>query len=182
MAKHKFNVGDVVSLKETVDLIPKNVVGRVTDFCVSNSQYLYRVKTIALGTESEVYECDLQICDRHVCPECGLDYFDEDIAEHMELEHGFPPKITFKDLEDQAQDELQAIDDTLRFKADQYDLISDMMFMACGIVEDGDNVRYIIDPETVCDELLRIILNDKQMDRSKFIAKKRKYFDNGGSW
>lgn len=172
----KFNVGDVVSLKETVGNIPKNIVGRVTDFCVSNSQYLYKVKTIAHGTDGEVYECDLNRCDRHICPECGVDYFDEDIEEHMKLEHGFPSKDIKKDLEEQAQDELDAIDSDIRHKADLYDLICEIMFMSCGIIEDGDSVQYIINPEILCDELIKIIVNDNNMDRDRFVRMKKQYF------
>ena len=107
---------------------------------------------------------------RHICPECGIDYADEDMADHMRLEHG------------QAEAELMEMDRKQGLKADQYDRICNMMFMATGIVDDGDSIKYIVDPETVCNELLRIIIEDENVNREKLVDAKEKRFKEITLW
>ena len=86
-----------------------------------------------------------------------------------------------KEIEDflgitEQKEELESIladaDKEKDFKAVQYDKIKETMFMACGMVEDGDSIKYIIDPETIIDEILKIIIKDNE-DREKFVLKKR---------
>lgn len=174
----KFNIGDVVSLTESYGKIPADVTARVIDFCINNSRYEYRLKTIALGTEEYVTESLLKKCAKHMCPKCGMDYYNEDMEEHMMLEHG----IVFKEQHNQAEQEIIEIDRIQKLKAEQYDRICEMMFMACGIVDDGDSVKYIIDPETVCNELLKIIIEDENVDREKLIDAKEKRFKEITLW
>lgn len=48
-------------------------------------------------------------------------------------------------------------DKELRTKAELYDKICDKLFMATGIIEDGDSIQYIIDPEIIINEIIKII-------------------------
>jgi len=84
--------------------------------------------------------------------------------------------------EKQAQEELNQIDEYNRFKCEQYDRICSMLFMACGIIEDGDSIKYIIDPETVADELLRIIVDDEKIERQTLVDAKKKRFKEVTAW
>lgn len=59
-------------------------------------------------------------------------------------------------------------------KAKAYDKICETLFMASGVIEDGDSFKWIIDPEVVCDEILRIITSDPMFDNNAVIARKRK--------
>lgn len=137
---------------------------------------------------------------RHMCPECGMDYADEDIADHMMQEHLISIEEYKKDFdltdeckenminslkkyyEAQAQEELKQMDEILKSKAEQYDRICEMMFSACGIVEDGESIKYIIDPETVADELLRIMVDDDKIDRQTFVDRKKRIFSDAVGW
>ena len=126
---------------------------------------------------------------RHMCPECGVDYPSDELPSHLMYYHGMSDNlrkekesIKNKYLEDQAQEELKQMDDTIKLKAEQYDRICEMMFSACGIVEDGESIKYIIDPETVADELLRIIVDDDKIDRQTFVDKKKRLFSDAVGW
>lgn len=48
-------------------------------------------------------------------------------------------------------------DKELRTKAELYDKICDKLFMATGIIEDGDSIQCIIDPEIIINEIIKII-------------------------
>lgn len=172
----KFSIGEKVILKEDAGNIFKGTVVSVIDFCISNSQYMYKVCSLSGGC-GDSYEENLKRVDKYICPECGGDFFDEDIAQHLMLEHGYDSEGRSPEV--QAESDMSDMSDMIDFKAKQYDKIADMLFMSCGIIENGDSIRYIVDPETVCDELLRIIVSDKGMDRGRFIAKKRTYFNEG---
>ena len=111
---------------------------------------------------------------KHMCPECGIDYDDNVMAEHMRIEHGIIPN---RIAEHQAQIELAEMDRMKEYKAQQYDRIAEMFFMSCGVIEDGDSLRYIIDPETVAEELMKIVTEDINIDRDLFIQRKTDYFN-----
>lgn len=104
--------------------------------------------------------------------------FDEDF---------FNEKVT-NDLNERTEMEQVLIneDRILAHKAKAYDLICEKMFMASGVIEDGDDIKWIIDPEVICSLILKIILNDVNIDRDKIIKdKKIKYsniFKDGDSW
>lgn len=115
---------------------------------------------------------------RHICPECGVDYADEDMADHLRLEHN----IFSGEEHTQAEAELIEMDRIQKLKAEQYDRICEMMFSATGIVEDGDSIKYIIDPETICDELLRIMVEDSDISREKLVETKRRKFKEITLW
>lgn len=116
---------------------------------------------------------------RHICPECGLDFPDDIIAEHMMNIHNLARN---KSHDVQAEEELMEMDRMQRLKAEQYDRICEMMFMACGIVEDGDSIKYIIEPETVCDELLKIIITDDNVNREHVVETKKKRMKEITGW
>jgi len=140
--------------------------------------------------------------DKHICPECGLDYGSDAMEEHLLSEHGIVSRQKsfieqeeemMKDLkdigreevilaykknaEDQMQAELIEMDRTTRYKADQYDRITKMFFMSCGVVEDGDSFKYIVDPETVAEELMKIVIEDIHVDRTDFEQRKINFFN-----
>lgn len=116
---------------------------------------------------------------RSVCPECGMDYDDSVMSEHLLLEHGIESEDEkFQErAEEQAQIELDQMDRMKEYKAQQYDRITDMFFMSCGVIEDGDSLRYIVDPETVAEELMKIVVEDINIDRSQFIQRKINFFN-----
>jgi len=113
--------------------------------------------------------------DKHICPECGLDYGSDAMEEHLLFEHGIVSRQ--KDYEDQAQAELIEKDRMTAYKADQYDRITKMFFMSCGVVEDGDSFKYIVDPETVAEELMKIVIEDIHVDRTDFEQRKINFFN-----
>ena len=108
---------------------------------------------------------------KYVCPECGLDCFDYELSAHITAEH--PEAID-------AEQELVSIDRMVLYKSQQYDRICNTLFMSTGIINDGDSIRYIVDPETVCDELLKIILSDVSIDRDTIIKVKQTHYKNKG--
>lgn len=116
---------------------------------------------------------------RHACPECGIDYDDGDMQDHLLLEHGIEPEDEkFEErAEEQAQAEMMEMDRMTAYKAQQYDRIAEMFFMSCGVIEDGNSLRYIIDPETVAEELMKIVTEDINIDRDLFIQRKTDYFN-----
>jgi len=118
---------------------------------------------------------------RSICPECGLDYLDVNMEDHLRLVHGIPIDEHIG-CEEQAQAELEQMDEYNRFKVEQYDRICEMLFASCGIVEDGDSIKYIIDPETVADELLRIVVDDSKIDRQTLVDSKKKRFKEVVGW
>jgi len=130
----------------------------------------------------------VKIKTRLICPECGIDYKEDDMEEHLRLVHGIPVDEQVDSIdqvaefEEQAQEELNQIDEYNRFKCEQYDRICSMLFASCGIVEDGDSIKYIIDPETVADELLRIIVDDSKIERQTLVDAKKKRFKEVTAW
>ncbi len=116
-----------------------------------------------------------------ICPICGMDFQLDKINEHCQTEHGYKD---FKDaclstdaVKKQAEIELSEMDKMKDYKAQQYDRIAEMFFMSCGVIEDGGSLRYIIDPETVAEELMKIIVQDIEIDREQFISRKLDYFN-----
>jgi hypothetical protein len=104
--------------------------------------------------------------------------FDEDF---------FNEKVT-NDLNERTEMEQVLIneDRILAHKAKAYDLICEKMFMASGVIEDGDDIKWIIDPEVICSVILKIILNDVNIDRDKIVKDKKVKYSNiikdGDSW
>lgn len=64
-------------------------------------------------------------------------------------------------------------DRILRKKAESYDKICAKMFMASGVIEDGDSFKWLIDPDIICSVILKIILDDVNVDRDKIIEDKK---------
>lgn len=85
-------------------------------------------------------------------------------------------------LEDEAVRDLLQIESLVRDKAKKYDLIAETFFMACGVIEDGDSIKYIVDPETVCNAVLKILVDDINIDKEKIIQKKRDAINRDLSW
>ena len=102
-------------------------------------------------------------------------------------EEFFNEKIT-SDINERTEMEQVLIneDKMLAHKAKAYDLICEKMFMASGIIEDGDSTKWIIDPDTVCSEILKIIVNDINVDRNDIIKMKKdkvsRIVKDGDSW
>jgi len=103
------------------------------------------------------------IISKVICSECGLDYPEDVLAHHKATAH--------KELENI----LITNDSLIKHKAEQYDKVLNMVFMSCGIITDGPSTQYIIDPSTVCDELLKIIITDTKVDRSAFVEAKKEF-------
>jgi hypothetical protein len=103
----------------------------------------------------------------------GIPFTDEEL-------HNF--KIGSKEMEQILINE----DRILKDKAKAYDLICEKMFMASGVIEDGDDIKWIIDPEVICSVILKIILNDVNIDRDKIVKDKKVMYSNiikdGDSW
>lgn len=104
--------------------------------------------------------------------------FDEDF---------FNEKVT-NDLNERTEMEQVLIneDRILAHKAKAYDLICEKMFMASGAIEDGDDIKWIIDPDTVVSEILKVIVKDINVDRSKIVKIKKdivsRIVKDGDSW
>ena len=106
----------------------------------------------------------------------------------LKFDEGFFNEKVTNDLNERTEMEQVLIneDRILAHKAKAYDLICEKMFMASGVIEDGDDIKWIIDPEVICSVILKIILNDVNIDRDKIVKdKKVKYsniFKDGDSW
>lgn len=104
--------------------------------------------------------------------------FDEDF---------FNKKVT-NDLNERTEMEQVLIneDRILAHKAKAYDLICEKMFMASGVIEDGDDIKWIIDPDTIVSEILKVIVKDINVDRSKIVKIKKdrvsRIVKDGDSW
>lgn len=104
--------------------------------------------------------------------------FDEDF---------FNEKVT-NDLNERTEMEQVLIneDRILAHKAKAYDLICEKIFMASGAIEDGDDIKWIIDPDTVVSEILKVIVKDINVDRSKIVKIKKdivsRIVKDGDSW
>lgn len=110
------------------------------------------------------FERDLKpLISKVICSECGLDYPEDVLAHHKATAH--------KELENI----LITNDSLIKHKAEQYDKVLNMVFMSCGIITDGPSTQYIIDPSTVCDELLKIIITDTKVNRSAFVEAKKEF-------
>lgn len=93
------------------------------------------------------------------------------------------PTLFFKECELESEEVEQILinnDKEILDKAKMYDRICDTLFMATGMVNDGDSIKYIVDPEVICDELLKLILSDINVDREKFIVRKKEIFNEQG--
>ena len=88
------------------------------------------------------------------------------------------------EYDEEAEAELILInkDKELIHKAKQYDKICEMLFMTSGIIDDGDSFKYIIDPETICDELIKVILKDYKLDREKIVNNKKEFIKGMSTW
>lgn len=90
------------------------------------------------------------------------------------------------DLNRKEEDEMQSIlideDKRLRDKANKYDLIAETVFMASGVIADGESFSYIIDPEIICDEVVKILANDLNLDRGVLIQKKKDLVNRHLNW
>ena len=160
MADFKFEVGDIVKDKET---------GKV--FMIKERW--------ASRCESHIFYDDV---NKHTHHEKNLSYAftDESITGAAEkLMQPIMDRVAeiekilgFNEQHEELESILTDNDKEKDFKAAQYDRIKETMFMACGMVEDGDSIKYIIDPETIIDEILKIIIKDNE-DREKFVLKKR---------
>lgn len=187
----KFNIGDILYTTIGGEKIPANVIVEVFDYAIDNSRYCYYVRSVSLKTEEWFTEESLVAKKRvrHICPECGIDYHDEDMKEHLRLEHGIlidehhgSIGDSLNNLSDQAEAELMEMDRIQRLKAEKYDKICGMLFIATGVVDDGDSIKYITDPESVCDELLRIIIEDENLNIEKLLETKKRKFKEITLW
>ena len=74
-------------------------------------------------------------------------------------------------------------DRELKYKAEMYDKICDKLFMATGIIEDGNSIQYIIDPELIINEIIKII-TEIPFSRESQREKKRSFIRSirGTDW
>ena len=117
--------------------------------------------------------------EKFVCIHCGETFYDKDYllfvhipAKHEEVVREYNESIPENDRLI-LQDVLIAEDKELKRKADKYDQICDTFFMATGIIEDGDSIKYLIEPEEVLNAVLKVIVEG--LDSDKHIEAKRKY-------
>ena len=117
--------------------------------------------------------------EKFICLHCGEIFDDKDYLEtiHIPAEHKDEMrKYNESILENDRlilEDALIAEDKELKRKADKYDQICDTFFMATGIIEDGDSIKYLIEPEEVLNAVLKVIIEG--LDSDKHIEAKRKY-------
>lgn len=117
--------------------------------------------------------------EKFVCMHCGEIFYDKDYLEtiHIPTNHEKEVKEYEASIPEDdrliLEDALIAEDKELKRKADKYDQICDTFFMATGIIEDGDSIKYLIEPEEVLNAVLKVIIEG--LDSDKHIEAKRKY-------
>lgn len=149
-------------------LYGKGTVGYVSDVQDENNVLVWHDNGSAFYCKEE----DLTILmPKRICSECGLDYPEDVLKHHKASAHGIHAEERI------VEDILIKNDEDMIHKAEQYDRIVDMVFMSCGIIVDGASTQYLIDPATVCDELLKIIITDTKLDREQLVEKKQVAID-----
>ena len=88
----------------------------------------------------------------------------------------------FTKNEEEAVKNLNDMDKEIKDKASKFDKINEVLFMACGMIEDGDTIRYIIHPEIVLNKIIEVICSEDISNREKIIEeviekKKAKFYD-----
>lgn len=113
--------------------------------------------------------------DKFICPHCGADFKDIDYLNHFHIPAAHPEEVE----KEEAERILITEDMNKEYKARKYDEITDALFMAMGIIEDGDSIKYLIEPEEIIEKLIKIITDDNFSE--KFVEGKRKFIQRNRS-
>ena len=136
----EFKVGDLVKIKKgtpkdwgrncyVIDIIDDNDMARIEH---ADGYYVWHVLT-------------------------DLEHYKEDEIAEILAENIIEQTRKRCKEQEEVEELLMNNDKELRTKAELYDKICDKLFMATGIIEDGDSIQYIIDPEIIINEIIKII-------------------------
>lgn len=164
----KFEVGDIVKLKASGD------IGVIDSFDLYFDIVRIKFKEGILSvTSSDIEpvvtdEAFKGVADKIMNPLLNII---EDCYRIMGLKDTSP--LPTEEERTEAERDLYQMGKDMEDKAKKYDRICETFFMASGMVEDGDSFKWIIDPETVLDAVLNVILADIKTDRESIVFKKR---------
>lgn len=158
----KFKIGNLVKLKDDANVAK-----------ILKTKLFTVVESFIIGGDS----LQVKVTDHH---DSWVFFSDE--LEHVVTDESIR-KSADKLLEEaEAVRDLNNMDKAIKEKADKYDLVAETFFMACGMIEDNESIKYIIDPETVCNAVLKILTNDINIDKERIVQKKREAINRDFNW
>lgn len=116
---------------------------------------------------------------RHACEFCGVDFSDDEIMKHKKIWHQEELAETEREREELIV-VLNKQDEKVKHKAKMYDKLVVKALMSCGMIESGDEIKYIVDPDTFTDIILSEILSDIKIDRFMFVELRSKMIKTFG--
>lgn len=95
----------------------------------------------------------------------------------------FPNKINKQELEEEAVKHLSAMQLDKEEKAKKYDKIAEKLWMSTGMIEDGDSIKFIVNPEITLQAIINIITDaDIQTSKELYEAIRLKKMERIGKW
>lgn len=108
---------------------------------------------------------------------------EETVLKHIAESILFPNKINKQELEDEATKHLNDMQLSIEEKAKKYDKIAETLWMSTGMIDDGDSIKFIVNPEITLQAIINIITDaDIQTSRDLYEATRLKKMERIGKW
>lgn len=115
--------------------------------------------------------------------ESELRLVEDTVLKHIAESILFTGKINKQELEDEATNHLNDMQLSIEEKAKKYDKIAETLWMSTGMIEDGDSIKFIVNPEITLQAIVNIITDaDIQTSKDLYEATRLKKMERIGKW